>query len=254
MRRASTGETLVGTLSIGSMATHVVVHAEQALPTPPGAGLSRICLLGCGASTGIGAVVNTGPPPGGRSVAVIGLGGIGLSAIQAARICGAERIVAVDLVASKLQVALELGATDGVDASVTDAVTEVRRLTDGVDVAYEATGVAEVVAHAVAMLARGGTAVAIGVPEPGSAVTIAWGGGTPGAAYGNKASLVVTDGGDPLREDFTTWMGWATDGALDLDGLVSAEVPLTLDGVREAFRAMFAGEVIRTVVRATDLV
>jgi Zn-dependent alcohol dehydrogenase len=253
IRRASTGERLVGTLSIGSLSTHVVVRAAQALPAPDGADLTRVCLLGCGASTGIGAVTNTGPSPREGAVAVIGLGGIGLSALQAARICGAERIVAVDLVASKLAVALELGATETVDASETDAVAEVRRLTGGVDVAYEATGSAAVVAQAVAMLARGGTAVAIGVPEPGSAITIAWGEGTPGAAYPNKASIVITDGGDPLREDFDSWMGWAVDRTLDLDALVTAEVPLTQEGVREALRAMVAGEVIRTVVRATDL-
>jgi S-(hydroxymethyl)glutathione dehydrogenase/alcohol dehydrogenase len=252
MRRASTGEPLIGTLSIGSLCTHVVVNAEQALPAPEGADLTELCLLGCGASTGVGAVMNTGPPPRGGLVAVIGLGGIGLSALQAAKIAGAERLVAVDVVGSKLALALGMGATDGVDASTTNAVEEVRRLTGGVDVAYEATGNAIVVGQAVQMLTRGGTAVAIGVPAPGSSITLPWGEGQDGAAYPNKASLVITDGGDPVPDDFRTWMGWAAEGTLDLGSMVTAEAPLTESGLREAIRAMLAGEVIRTVIRVSQ--
>jgi S-(hydroxymethyl)mycothiol dehydrogenase len=248
MRRA-TGDVLTGTLAIGSLATHVVVHAAQAIRAPDGADLTRLCLLGCGASTGIGATMNTARPPTDGAVAVIGLGGIGLSALQGARIVGAGRIVAVDVVASKLRHAQALGASDLVDASVIDPVKAVRAATGGVDVAYEATGNASVVAQAVAMLARGGTAVAIGVPAPASTLTLAWGEGAPGAAYPNKATLAITDGGDPVIEDFEAWMRWAVDGTIDLNALVSAEARLTEEDLREAFRAMLAGEVIRTVVQ-----
>lgn len=250
IRRAATGELLRGTLSLGSLATHTVVHEGQAIRIPAGLDPTRVCLLGCGASTGIGAAVNTGAVGPGDSIAVIGLGGIGLAALQGARIAGATRLVAVDLVASKLDAARTLGATDVVDASVTDAVDAVRDLTDGgVDVAFEATGNASVVAQAVAMLGRGGTAVAIGVPAPDSTVTLEWGGATRGAAYPTKVSLRITDGGDPLPEDFTTWIGWFADGRLDLDTLVSIEIPFTDEALAEASRAMLAGEVIRSVVR-----
>jgi S-(hydroxymethyl)mycothiol dehydrogenase len=249
MRRAATGEPLVGTLSLGSLATHTVVHAAQAIPVPAGLDLSRICLLGCGASTGVGAAVNTAGVTPGDTVAVIGLGGIGLGALQGARIAGARRIVAVDLVATKFETARMLGATDVVDASVVDAVDAVRDLTGGVDVAFEATGNAAVVSQAVAMLARGGTAVAIGVPAPASTVTLEWGDATRGAAYPSKISLRITDGGDPLAEDFTTWMGWVGDGRLDLDALVTAEIGFTEEAIAEASRAMLAGEVIRSVTR-----
>jgi Zn-dependent alcohol dehydrogenase len=95
------------------------------------------------------------------------------------------------------------------------------------------------------MLTRGGVAVAIGVPTPDSEVTLAWG----RHAYPNKIQLRITDGGDPLVEDFSTWVEWARDGRLDLDAMVTREVRLTEDDVREAFRAMLAGEVVRTVVR-----
>jgi Zn-dependent alcohol dehydrogenase len=249
LRRAADGALLTGTLSLGSLATHTVVHAAQAIPIPGGLDPTRACLLGCGVSTGVGAAINTAGVRPGDAVAVIGLGGIGLSALQGSRIAGAERIVAVDLSPAKLEVAWSLGATDLIDASAGDAVDPVRVLTGGVDVAFEATGSSAVVGQAVAMLARGGTAVAIGVPAPDSAVTLEWGGATRGAAYSRKATLRVTDGGDPLPEDFVTWMGWALDGRLDLDALVTREAPLTDEALAEAFRAMLAGEVVRTVLR-----
>jgi Zn-dependent alcohol dehydrogenase len=249
IRRAATGGLLAGTLSLGSLATHTVIHAAQAIPVPDGLDLAHACLLGCGASTGVGAATNTAGVRPGDSVAVIGLGGIGLAALQGARIAGATRIVAVDLAASKLAVARDLGATDVVDASTGDAVDTVRGLTGGVDVAFEATGNAAVVAQAVAMLGRGGTAVAIGVPAPDSTVTLEWGPATRGAAYPTKTTLKITDGGDPLTEDFTTWLGWAADGRLDLRAMVTRESPFTDDALQEAFRAMLAGEVVRTVIR-----
>jgi len=249
--RRRSGEPLTGTLSIGSLATHTVVQAVRAIPVSTRADLSRVCLLGCGASTGIGAAVNTARVRAGDTVAVIGLGGIGLSALQAARIAGATRVIAVDLVASKLEASMRMGATDTVDASNGDPVTVVRALTGGVgvDVALEATGSAAVVSQAVAMLARSGTAVAIGVPAPASTITIDWGDGPEGAAYSNKATLLVTDGGDPIPAlDFPVWVDWYLDGRLDLDALVTSEVKLTDADLAEAFRAMLAGEVVRTIV------
>jgi S-(hydroxymethyl)mycothiol dehydrogenase len=253
VRRRSTNERLTGTLSLGTLATHTVVHAQQAIRVPSGIDLSRACLLGCGASTGVGAALNTASVWSNATVAVIGLGGIGLSALQGARLAGASRLIAIDLVSAKLDWARRAGATDVVDASAVDVVPAIRALTDdvGVDVAFEATGVPTVVEQAVAMLARGGVAVAIGVPPPRSDVTVVWSGGT-GAAYPNKASLVVTDGGDPLAEDFHTWLSWAHEGRLDLDALVTREARLSDGDLAEAFRAMLAGEVVRTVVRIAD--
>ena len=250
LRRGASGEPLIGTLSLGTLASHTVVHAAQAIPAPAGADLSRLCLLGCGVSTGVGAALNTGAVRAGDAVAVIGLGGIGLAALQGARIGGATRLVAVDLVASKLDLARRFGATDVVDASAGDPVAAVRALTggEGVDLALEATGVPSVVSQAVAMLARGGTAVAIGVPPPESSVTIRWSGGE-GAAYPTKTALRITDGGDPVREDLERWIGWGADGRLDLDGMVTRELELTDADLAKAFRSMLAGEVIRSVVR-----
>ena len=246
---AEDGSRLIGTLSLGSMATHTVVHGAQAIRIPDGVDLIEACLLGCGTSTGIGAAVNTAGVTAGDTVAVIGLGGIGLSALLGAKLAGATRIIAVDRVASKLDAALGLGATDVIDAGVDDAVTAVRSLTDtGVDVAFEATGNAAVVAQAVAMLGRGGTAVSIGVPAPHSTVTLPWGEASAGAAYPNKVTLKITDGGDPIAEDFVGWLDALAERRLDLRPLISAVAPFTDDALADAFRAMLAGDVIRTVV------
>ena len=250
MRVARTGALLQGTLSLGTLATHSVVHAAQLIPVPRDADLSRVCLLGCGVSTGVGAVVNTAQLVAGSSAAVIGLGGIGLAAVQAARIAGASQIVAIDLVRKKLEIARRLGATHVVDATADDAVAVVRSLTgdEGVDASFEATGVADVVGQAVEMLRRGGVAVAIGVPSPDSVVTLRWG----QHAYPSKVQLRITDGGDPLPEDFCTWIDWFREGRLDLDSMVTSEAELTEADLNEAFRAMLAGEVVRTVVRIGD--
>ena len=246
---AEDGSRLIGTLSLGSMASHTVVHGAQTIRIPDGVDLIEACLLGCGTSTGIGAAVNTAGVTAGDTVAVIGLGGIGLSALLGAKLAGATRIIAVDRVASKLDAALGLGATDVIDAGVDDAVTAVRSLTDtGVDVAFEATGNAAVVAQAVAMLGRGGTAVSIGVPAPESTVTLPWGEASAGAAYPNKVTLKITDGGDPIAEDFVGWLDALVERRLDLRPLVSAVAPFTDDALADAFRAMLAGDVIRTVV------
>jgi S-(hydroxymethyl)mycothiol dehydrogenase len=248
VRRARDAAPLAGTLSLGTLATRTVVHAAQAIPMPPELSLARACLLGCGVSTGVGAALQTAKVWPGARVAVIGLGGIGLSALQGARIAGAERLIAIDVAAPKLAWAERFGATDTVDASTVDPVAAVRELTggDGVDFTFEATGVPSVVSQAVAMLDYAGVAVAIGVPPIPADVTLAWNGGEH-AAYPRKTSLLITDGGDPIpAEDFPEMARWALDGRLDLDGMVTREVGL--EDLDEAFRAMLAGEVIRSVV------
>jgi S-(hydroxymethyl)mycothiol dehydrogenase len=248
--RSRDGAVLTGVLWCGTLATHTVVTAPQVVRMPDGIPLSRACLLGCGVSTGVGAALQTAKVWPGATVAVIGLGGIGLAALQGARIAGAERLIAVDVAARKLAWATGFGATDVVDAAAGDPVDAVRALTggEGVDVAFEAVGNPECVRQAVEMLAFAGTAVAIGVPPLPSEVTLPWN-GSDRAAYPHKANLLITDGGDPIPEvDFPEMAGWYLDGSLDLDTMVTREAELTEDALEEAVRAMLAGEVIRTVV------
>ncbi|MGZ5328722.1 MAG: alcohol dehydrogenase catalytic domain-containing protein [Actinomycetota bacterium] len=248
--RARDGVVLTGVLDCGTLATHTVVTAPQVVRMPDGIPLSRACLLGCGVSTGVGAAIQTAKVRPGATVVVIGLGGIGLAALQGAKIAGAERLIAVDVAPAKLAWAGGFGATDVVDASVGDPVDAVRALTDGegVDVAFEAVGNPSCVRQAVEMLAFAGTAVAIGVPPVPSEITLPWN-GSDRAAYPHKANLLITDGGDPIPEqDFPEMAGWYLDGSLDLDAMVTREAHLTDDDLAEAIRAMLAGEVIRTVV------
>jgi S-(hydroxymethyl)mycothiol dehydrogenase len=246
----TSGEVLTGVLECGTLATHTVVTEPQAVAMPDALPLSRACLLGCGVSTGVGAALQTAKVWPGATVAVIGLGGIGLAALQGARIAGAGRVIAVDVVPAKLAWAVGFGATDTIDASDGDVVDAVRALTagEGVDIAFEAVGRPECVRQAVEMLTFAGTAVAIGVPPVPSEVTLPWN-GSDRAAYPNKANLLITDGGDPIpSEDFPEMARWAIDGSLDLDAMVTREIALTDDHLAEAVRAMLAGEVIRSVV------
>lgn len=250
VHRARDGQVLTGVLQCGTLATHTVVTEPQVIAMPDELALSRACLLGCGVSTGIGAAVQTAKVWPGASVAVIGLGGIGLAALQGARVAGAERLIAVDVAPAKLDWAVGFGATDTVDAAAVDVVEAVRELTggEGVDLAFEAVGRAECVRQAVEMLGYAGTAVAIGVPPMPSELTLSWNGGDR-AAYPRKVSLLVTDGGDPIpSEDFPQMAAWAVDGSIDLDAMVTREIALTDDDLAEGVRAMLAGEVIRSVV------
>jgi S-(hydroxymethyl)mycothiol dehydrogenase len=249
MHRARDDSVLNGVLSCGTLGTHTVVTGPQAIPMPDGIPLSRACLLGCGASTGVGAAIQTAKVWPGATVAVIGLGGIGLGALQGARIAGAERLIAVDLAPAKLEWARRFGATDTVDASELDPIDAVRDLTEGgVDIAFEAVGRPECVTQAVAMLGDAGTAVAIGVPPVPSQVVLDWN-GSERSAYPRKSSLLISDGGDPIpSQDFPEMADWYLDGRLDLDGMVTQELAFTVQDLDEAFRAMLAGEVIRSVV------
>lgn len=243
------GSTLTGVLSCGTLGTHTVVDESQAIVMPDRIALSRACLLGCGVSTGVGAAIQTAQVWPGASVAVVGLGGIGLGALQGAVIAGATRVIAVDVEPAKLEAMTAFGATDTVDASRGDPVQAVRDLTGGgVDFAFEAVGHPDCVRQAVAMVGYAGTAVAIGVPPRPSRLTIDWNGG-PAAAYPNKARLLISDGGDPIpSQDFPQMARWYAEGRLDLDAMVSRELAFTEDDLAEAFRAMLAGEVIRSVV------
>ncbi|MBA3764627.1 MAG: alcohol dehydrogenase catalytic domain-containing protein [Actinobacteria bacterium] len=250
VHRASDDEVLTGVLQCGTLATHTVVTEPQVVAMPDELALSRACLLGCGVSTGIGAAVQTAKVWPGATVAVIGLGGIGLAALQGARVAGAQRLITIDVVPAKLEWAVGFGATDTVDASAGDPVEAVRALTggEGVDVAFEAVGRPECVRQAVEMLGFAGTAVAIGVPPVPSELTLPWN-GSDRAAYPNKANLLITDGGDPIpSEDFPEMARWAIDGSIDLDRMVTREISLTENDLTEAIRAMLAGEVIRSVV------
>jgi S-(hydroxymethyl)mycothiol dehydrogenase len=248
LHRKSDGAVVTQTLLCGTFATRTIVHAGAAIPVPRELPVEQACLLGCAVATGVGAVVHTSPAWPGSTVAVIGCGGVGLAAIQGARIAGAGRIVAVDVAAQKLEWARNFGATDVVDAAKEDAVTAVRALTEneGVDFAYDAVGGGETIEQAVEMLTLGGTATLIGVPSDGASGTFALGG--PEGFFQRRGTIRVSHGGDHLpAEDIPQLAQYALEGKLDLAAMVTRTIGL--DDVEQAFDDLMAGAVIRSVIQ-----
>ena len=221
--RAVDGTLLTPMLRCGTLADRAVVHEACAVKVPEGLPVEQACLLACGFSTGAGAALWSTPVREGSSVAVIGCGGVGLAIVQGARLAGAERIVAVDLVAEKLELASALGATDAVDASAGEAVEQVRELTRGVDFAFSAVGVAAGLVQAVRMCAYGGTATLVGIPVEGATLDV----DLYRDVFEPKVTVAVTHGGDTIpQQDFPFLAQAALDGRIDLASFVTRTIPL----------------------------
>jgi S-(hydroxymethyl)glutathione dehydrogenase/alcohol dehydrogenase len=190
----------------------------------------------------VGAVLNTARVRPGETVAVLGCGGIGLNAIQAAVIAGAGRVIAVDTLAEKLALATTFGATDTVDASQHDAVAAVVELTSGgVDHAFEAIGLKATAEQAFAMLARGGTATVIGMVPLGQKVEI------DGFQLLMEKRLQGSSmGSNRFRLDMPQYVEWYLAGKLKLDELVSATLPF--EEINAGFEALATGGVARQIV------
>jgi S-(hydroxymethyl)glutathione dehydrogenase/alcohol dehydrogenase len=201
-------------------------------------------LVGCAVVTGVGAVCNSAHVEPGASVAVIGCGGVGLAAIQGARLAGAAPIIAVDRVASKLELARASGATEVVDASSTDAVQAVRDLTNGrgADYAIEVVGRSSTIRQAFDMTRRAGTVTIVGA---GSFTDMVEFGAMQLMVDAKTIRGCVYGATDPLR-DFPEMVRLHRAGKLDLEALVTRRIGL--DDVNDAFRAMQAGEVARSVI------
>jgi S-(hydroxymethyl)mycothiol dehydrogenase len=245
--RTREGMELGRVLGVGTLASHTVVAAAQAIPIPADLRAEATCLIGCSVATGVGAALfaaELGRTPG-ATVAVFGCGAVGISVILGARLAHAARIIAVDVQPQKLEWARQLGATDAVDATKGDPAKQIKALTGGhgVEFAFEAVGIPDTLVQAVSACELGGTAVQIGVPVPGSTVTLS----LVKLFYG-RVTVKPTFGGDCLpARDFPRLVDWYRTGALPLDALVSET--LALDGVEQAFHAMERGETLRSVVR-----
>src|SRR5437867_3530049 len=152
-----------------SFAEETVIPESCAVKIRSDIPLDRACFVGCGVMTGVGAAINTAQIRPGETAAVFGCGGVGLNVIQGAALCGASRIIAVDLVDSKLKLAREFGATDLVNGKQTDAVDAIKSLTGGfgVDYGFEVIGIPSAIRQAFDALKRGGKAVIVGVPRLG---------------------------------------------------------------------------------------
>lgn len=238
------GTPLSPALGIGAFAELTLVDAGQAVKVNADASPQAAGLVGCGIMAGLGAAINTGGVTRGDSVAVFGCGGVGDAAIAGARLAGAHTIIGVDIDDRKLEWAKEFGATHTINASQTDPVEAIRKLTggNGVNVAIEAVG--SPITYEQAFYARdhAGTLVQVGVPSPDMKIELPL-----IELFGRGGSLKSSWYGDCLpSRDFPMYIDLYLQGRLDLDRFVSETIPL--DGVEDAFHKMERGEVLRSVV------
>ncbi|HTT76457.1 MAG TPA: Zn-dependent alcohol dehydrogenase [Candidatus Binataceae bacterium] len=228
--------------NLSTYAEQILVHENALVKITKDMPLDRAALIGCGVTTGVGAVLNTARIEPGSTVAVFGCGGVGLAAIQGARIAGARRIIAVDKFPGKLELAKRLGATDGVDTSQVDAVKAIRELTNGgVDYAFEAVGLKVLAEQCFEAIKNGGTATVIGMVPVGQKVAI------NGAKLLTERKLQGSNmGSNRFRIDMPRYVDYYLQGRLNLDDMISKRG--RLEDVNTAFEAMKKGEVARTVL------
>jgi len=239
------GEPVYAYCAIGTMAEATVVPVAAAIPLPDGVDPAVSALIGCCVSTGVGAVLKTAEVPSGASVAVIGLGGVGLSCVMGAAIASAGRIVAIDRVAAKLDVARSVGATDGLVAGDDPAATieALRELTDGgPDFAFEAIGRVPTVELAIESLPLGGTAVLVGMTPLESRASFA----VYPLVDGSRRILGSNYGFADPAVDFPRYARWHLDGRLPVERLIDRRVGL--DGIEAAFDRLRAGDGLRQVL------
>ncbi|MFM7694152.1 MAG: zinc-binding dehydrogenase, partial [Actinomycetota bacterium] len=192
-------------------------------------------------TTGVGAAINTAQVRPGDTVAVVGCGGVGLSAIQGARIAGASRIIAVDTQTSKLALARTFGATDAVDAATADPVEAVRELTGGVDHAFEALGLLPTIDQAIRMTGRGGQTTLIGMVEAHELTEIA----TMPMIVEERTIAASWYGTFVPQRDWPKIVGWLESGDLMLDQMIER---IALDDINTAFDRIRTSEAARQVV------
>ena len=258
------GETHLCEATFAAMMQPRVLHGDEPVPALAGLGTfaesmtsselslvpvvsdlpdEQLALLGCGVTTGLGAVLNTGRPEPGATVLVIGLGGVGTAALQGAKIAGASMLIAADPVSDKRSAAIGFGATHAIDPGEGPIADQVRALTGGrgVDLAVEAVGKGPLVEQALAATRRGGTTVLVGAAASDVQVSF------------SPMSLVVDDrtikgcfyGRAQVQRDLPRFIRLAETGRLDLSSMVSRTIPLAEVG--DALRGM-GGREIRTVV------
>jgi len=229
-------------ISVSSFAEYMVAPESGVVKVREDAPLDKLGIVGCAVATGVGAVLNTARVEAGSSVAVIGIGGVGLNVVQGAALAAADPIIAIDILDRKLEMAEQFGATHFVNASKEDPVKAVRALTGGgADYAFEVIGIPEAVSQAFDMVHAGGEAIMIGLSPFGSKTSI----DTRGL-LSEKVLRGSSYGSIRPRVDIPRFTDLYMAGRLKLDELISRTYPL--EGINEAFAAMKAGEVARSIV------
>jgi S-(hydroxymethyl)glutathione dehydrogenase/alcohol dehydrogenase len=245
------GEKAFSFANTGVFTEQVVVHETQAVVIDPDVPLSAACLIGCAVVTGAGAVLNRAKVRPGQTVVVIGAGGIGQSAIQAARIAAAGRIVVVDANPAKADVARRFGATQFVDASAVAADELVEAVKDaglptGADHVIECVGHPGLIRQGVALLDWGGTLTLLGVPKLGTEASF-----VVNDLYNDKSILGCRYGSTRPHHDIPLLVSFYKDGRLLLDEMVSQVYPLGAIG--QALDDLHHGKLNRGVLAVTDI-
>lgn len=240
-RLSRDGHAVAAFTGIGGFASEMLVHERAVAKVPDAMPLDRAALLGCAVHTGVGAVRYTAAVSVGQTVAVIGCGGVGLSAIQAARLSGASTIIAIDIQPSKLDRARLFGATHVIDGSANDPVEAVRELTGGgVDHAFEVVGRSQTIEQAFAMTRIRGTATAVGLARAGDLVKI------PADELMLEKKLQGSKMGHRFFLDIPWYCNMYLEGRLMLDELISERI--ALKDVNSGLQALDASEGARSII------
>ncbi|HKI63392.1 MAG TPA: Zn-dependent alcohol dehydrogenase [Burkholderiales bacterium] len=228
----------------GVMAEYATLHVDNVVKIDPKIPFDRAALVGCAVTTGVGAVFNTARVVPGASVVVFGCGGVGLNVIQGAAIAGAVRIVAIDAMESKLELARKFGATDVLLAKPGEDLTKpLKKLTGGgADYAFECVGSGELAAAAYKAIGRGGVAVVVGVAKPGDSTAVR----TMTLPFEEKTLTGSYFGSCVPRIDFPRMLGLYMQGKLKLDELITRRY--SIDEAPQAFADLESGKNARGVI------
>ena len=238
------GERVYRGVGLGAFAEYVLAPASGAVKIPSDVPLEVACVIGCAVQTGVGAALNTARVRGGDAVLITGLGGVGLSAVQGARIAGAARIIASDPVKERREAAARFGATDLIDPTVDDVVARSIELTDGgVDYAFETAGRSSLIQAGFNACRPGGTTVCIGAPAMDDPFTIP----IPGIMVMTEKKITgCILGSCNAAHDIPRFIALWRAGRLDLEGLITARRPLS--EINQAMDDLRSGQGIRTVL------
>lgn len=233
-------------MGCSTFAEYTVVPEIALAKIDPKAPLEKVCLLGCGVTTGIGAVLNTAKVEKGSSVAVFGLGGIGLSVIQGAKMAGAGRIIAIDINPAKKDIAMKFGATDFINPKDFDKPIQqvVIDMTEwGVDYSFECVGNTQLMRAALESAHRGwGESIVIGVAGAGQEIST-----RPFQLVTGRVWKGSAFGGVRGRTELPGYVDQYMSGAINIDDMVTFELPL--EDINKAFDYMHEGKSIRSVIK-----
>lgn len=238
------GRTATAVCGCGTFAEAMVVHEASVVPVHTDLADDQLALLGCGVTTGLGAVLNTAEVRPGSSVAVIGCGGVGQSVVQGAHIAGAATIIAIDPAAGRREASLGVGATHTIDPTAGDPLEQVRALTDGrgADYTFEAVGRPELIVQAFDMARAAGTVTVVGMPSKDDVITLP----ALRAVFSGKRLAGSKVGGAQILRDFPRYVRLAESGRLDLGSMVSRRI--SLDEVNDGIELLDRAEGVRTVI------